>query len=125
MKFNTPYEHPPPEDSKKNGMQIITTYEAILAITSKMLQAAKNSDWDELVALEQDCSRLTSWLMEQHTYEQLNEEERRKKVNLIHSILERDAEIRTITEPWMTQLQNKLTSYGQKRKLGQTYQVDP
>lgn len=112
-----------PEDNK-NGMQIITTYEAILAITDQMLQAAKNSDWDKLVALEQDCKRLTTWLMEQHTYEQLSEEQKKKKISLIHGILERDAEIRAITEPWMAQLQNKLISYGHKRKLGQTYQTD-
>jgi len=112
-----------PEDNK-NGMQIITTYEAILAITDQMLQAAKNSDWDKLVALEQDCKRLTTWLMEQHTYEQLSEEQKKKKISLIHGILERDAEIRAITEPWMAQLQNKLTSYDHKRKLGQTYQTD-
>lgn len=123
MKFDTSSGHLP-EDNSKNGMQIITTYEAILAITNQMLQAAKNSNWDELVALEQDCKRLTTWLMEQHTYEQLNEEEKKKKISLIHGILERDAEIRNITEPWMTQLQDKLTSYGQKRKLGQTYQTD-
>jgi len=72
-----------PEDNK-NGMQIIATYEAILAITDQMLQAAKNSDWDKLVALEQDCKRLTTWLMEQHTYEQLSEEQKKKKISLIH-----------------------------------------
>lgn len=122
MKLENSSEHPP--ENSRNGMQVITTYEAILAITDQMLQAAKNSDWDKLVALEQECKHLTTWLMEQHTYEQLSEEEKKKKVSLIHGILERDAEIRNITEPWMTQLQDKLTSYGQKRKLGQTYQTD-
>lgn len=122
MKLESSSEHPP--ENSRNGMQVITTYEAILAITDQMLQAAKNSDWDKLVALEQECKHLTTWLMEQHTYEQLSEEEKKKKVSLIHGILERDAEIRNITEPWMTQLQDKLTSYGQKRKLGQTYQTD-
>ena len=122
MKLESSSEHPP--ENSRNGMQVITTYEAILAITDQMLQAAKNSDWDKLVALEQECKHLTNWLMEQHTYEQLSEEEKKKKVSLIHGILERDAEIRNITEPWMTQLQDKLTSYGQKRKLGQTYQTD-
>ncbi|WP_350281819.1 flagellar protein FliT [Nitrosomonas sp.] len=122
MKFDTPSGHP--SEDNRNGMQIIATYEAILTITDQMLQAAKNSDWDRLVALEQDCKHLTTWLIEQHTYEQLSDEQKKKKVSLIHEILERDAEIRNITEPWMTQLQNKLTSYGQKRKLGQTYQTD-
>lgn len=122
MKLESSSEHPP--ENSRNGMQVITTYEAILAITDQMLQAAKNSDWDKLVALEQECKHLTTWLIEQHTYEQLSEEEKKKKVSLIHGILERDAEIRNITEPWMTQLQDKLTSYGQKRKLGQTYQTD-
>ncbi|MCC6916207.1 flagellar protein FliT [Nitrosomonas sp.] len=110
--------------NSRNDMQMIAAYEEILAITDRMLQAAKNSNWDELVALELDCKQLTARLMTQNAREQLSEEQKQKKVGLIHGILERDAEIRAITEPWMAQLQNRLTSSSQQRKLEQTYQKD-
>lgn len=122
MNLHNSSEYPP--ENGKNGIQVIIAYEEILTITRRMLQAAKNSDWDELVALERDCKRVTTWLMEQNTHEQLSEEQKKKKVSLIHDILECDAEIRAITEPWMVQLQNQLTRYNHKRKLGQTYQTD-
>ena len=114
----------PPPDDRNNSMQMITAYEAILTITNQMLQAAKNSDWDKLVALEHDCKYLTNRLMEQHTRQPLSETQQKKKIDLIQQILARDAEIRTITEPRMTHLQNMLTSHDHKRKLGQTYQTD-
>lgn len=107
-----------------SSLQTIETYEGILAITNQMLQAAKRSDWDRLVSLELDCKHLTNQLIEQHAQEKLNDEQQKKKIALIQEILARDAEIRAITEPWMTHLQNMLTSYDQKRKLNQTYQTD-
>ncbi|MBE7527769.1 flagellar protein FliT [Nitrosomonas sp.] len=122
MKQDIPIENLP--KNNRNDMQMIATYEAILTITDQMLQAAKNSDWDELIALEQNCKHLTTHLMAQHASGQLDDELRQKKINLIHGILERDAEIRAITEPWMVKLQNQLTGYDRNRKLGQTYQTD-
>lgn len=111
-------------ENNMSSLQTIATYEGILAITNQMLQAAKRSDWDRLVSLELDCKHLTNQLIEQHAQEKLNDEQQKKKIALIQEILARDAEIRAITEPWMTHLQNMLTSYDQKRKLNQTYQTD-
>ena len=106
-----------------NGTQTISTYEGILAITEQMLQAAQNSNWDELVSLEHDCKHLTNQLIEQHQ-QKLSEEQQKKKIILIQQILALDAEIRTITEPWLTHLQNLLTTHDQKRKLQHTYRRD-
>lgn len=123
MSLDNPPEHLP--ENGRNDMRMIAAYEEILAITDQMLQAAKNSDWDELVALELDCKHLTNQLIRQTTRQQLSDELQKKKAGLIHGILERDAEIRAITEPWMTQLQKQLNNSSQQRKLGQSYQTDP
>ncbi|MXS84659.1 flagellar protein FliT [Nitrosomonas sp. HPC101] len=111
MSFDSSSSNHPP-DNGKNEMQVIATYEAILAIADQMLQAARNSDWDELVALEHDCKHLANRLMKQHTQQPLNEAQQKKKFDLIQQILARDAEIRAITEPQMTLLQNMLTTNG-------------
>lgn len=104
-----------------NGAQTIAAYEGILAITDKMLQAAQASDWDELVALEHECKRITNRLIEQQGRSKLDESSQKKKIMLIQQILARDVEIRAITEPWMLHLQNLLTSSQHRQKLNQAY----
>lgn len=107
-----------------NDMQIIAIYEAILATTNQMLHAAKAQDWDQLVTLEHDCKQLANRLTEQPPSRPLDNTQQKKKIGLIQQILACDAEIRSITEPQITYLQNMLTSYDRKRKLKQTYQID-
>lgn len=122
MNFNDSSGQQP--DDNGDATQMINAYTAILAITDQMLQAAKNNNWDELITLEHNCKRLASQLMEQPVRKVLSEVQQKKKIDLIQQILARDAEIRTITEPKMTHLQNILTSCDHKRKLKQTYRTD-
>jgi flagellar protein FliT len=104
-----------------NSTQIIATYEAILAITGQMLDAARNDDWDRLVALEQDCKKLVERLIADNTGQPLDSEFQPRKAEIIRKVLADDAEIRNITEPWMAQLQNILGSADRERKLSRAY----
>lgn len=104
-----------------DGVQTIFTYKAILTVTEKMLKAAQANDWDELIVLERECKTLTQMLVSNPTQEQLSGGMQKKKIEIIHKILDRDAQIRTITEPWMTHLQNLLINANQKRKLDRLY----
>jgi len=115
---------PKQQSGNKDEAQMIAAYQAILAITDQMLQAAKSSDWDKLVTLERSCKHLTNQLMEQQTRSPLSEIQQKKKIDLIQQILARDAEIRTITEPQITHLQNMLTSHDHQRKLNRIYRTD-
>lgn len=112
------------QSGNKDEAQMIAAYQAILAITDQMLQAAKSSDWDKLVTLERSCKHLTNQLMEQRTQSPLSEIQQKKKIDLIQQILARDAEIRTITEPQIAHLQNMLTSHDHQRKLNRIYRTD-
>ena len=103
-----------------NVPQIIATYEAILTLTGQMLESAQASDWDGLVALERDCRRLTEKLITDDA-PPLSGQFQQRKVEIIRRVLADDAEIRTITEPWMAQLQNILGSASRERKLSQAY----
>ncbi|MDT8363780.1 MAG: flagellar protein FliT [Nitrosomonas sp.] len=107
-----------------NGAQTIAAYEGILAITDKMLQAARASDWDKLVALEQECKHITHRLMGHSGQPKLDDQLQKKKIALIQQILVHDAEIRAVTEPWMMHLQNLLGNAHHKQKLNQAYQTD-
>jgi len=104
--------------------QIITTYEAILIITNKMLIAAEDSEWEKLITLEKECRKLTNKLVINSSDHELSDELIQKKIKIIHQVLSNDAKIRSITEPWMANLQNMINTVGHKRNLQQAYQTN-
>ncbi len=106
-----------------NNAQTIATYETILDITERMLQAAKSNDWDYLMALEEDCRTSVERLMSANP-DPLSGEYQQRKVEIIHKVLSDDAEIRNITQPWMGHLQGLISSIGQEKKLIKAYGPD-
>lgn len=100
----------------------IMTYKAILATTGKMLAAAQNKEWDELVSLEQECRQLSEILIKEDSKPIFDKELLQDKIKIIHQILDDDAKIRAITEPWMARLQDILGANGRTRNLQQAYQ---
>lgn len=106
-----------------NSTQVINIYEDIQVTTHKMLLAAQNSDWDKLIKLEQECKRLTSELINNEQESILNHEQQQKKLEIIHQVLDDDAQIRSITEPWMEKLQDILCTSERKRNLQQAYEA--
>lgn len=88
-----------------NGSEIITTYEAILIATGKMLKVVQRADWRNLIVLEQECSNLIKKIIINDESKMLSDELRQRKLEIIQQILAVDAEIRTFTQPWTVQLQ--------------------
>lgn len=107
---------------RMDSIQTIMTYKAILATTGKMLIAAKNNEWDELVSLELRCKELTEVLIKNDPEPVLDNELLQKKIKIIHQILDDDAQIRAIAEPWMMRLQDILSTNRHTRNLQQAYQ---
>jgi len=105
-----------------DSVQTLKTYNAILATTGKMLAAAQNNEWDQLIQLEQECKQLTEILIKNDQEPILDKEFLQKKVKIIHQILADDAQIRAITEPWMMKLQDMLNANSRKRDLQLAYQ---
>lgn len=103
--------------------QVISGYESLSALTSRMNDAAIRGEWDELVELEQQCSRQVALIktMDAGSSAQLDEPARQRKVELIKKILEHDADIRKRTELWMGQLQRIMHSNRQEQRLQQAY----
>ncbi len=107
-----------------DSIQIISIYEEILATTNKMLDAAQKNEWDTLIDLEKQCRALTHKLVENETEFTLSQELQQKKIKIIHQVLHDDAQIRSITEPWMAKLQEIINTDNCKRNLQQAYQSD-
>jgi flagellar protein FliT len=76
-------------------------YHAIEESSRKMLAAAKDQDWDTMVRYEGACAVLIEQLKMQARTESLDEEKRREKTSIMLRILNNDAQIRTLVEPWL------------------------
>lgn len=105
-----------------NNIQVIAVYEDIRAVTEQMLQAACNSDWDQLVLLEKKCKGLVEGLIAAEPREPLSGKLQQRKVEIIKQVLADDAKIRNLTEPWMKQLQSILSTAHHEKKLQQAYE---
>jgi flagellar protein FliT len=87
---------------------LIDYYKAIEDSSSKMLDAAKSEDWDQVVRFEGTCAVLIEQLRERASHEQLQPEQRAEKTRIMQRILNNDAQIRYLAEPWLTHCEQYL-----------------
>ena len=79
-------------------------YEAIAAVSSRMLRAARDALWNELTELQEEYRALIDTLREVDTGMSLDEQERLRKYDLIRQILADDAAIRDLVNPSVARL---------------------
>lgn len=83
---------------------LINCYKAIETASSAMLQAAQLRDWDEVARHEGRCAVLIEQLRERARHEQLAPDLRLEKKRIMQRILNIDAQIRYLSEPWLAHL---------------------
>ena len=110
--------------SEQEHEHILEIYASIAVKTGEMVDAAKSSDWDRLVVLEQDCRALIERLKCSEVGAAAGARFVQRKIAFIRKALADDAQIRKFTEPWMTQLEAYLGSARQKHRLRRTYETD-
>ncbi|MCX7149813.1 MAG: flagellar protein FliT [Rhodocyclales bacterium] len=86
----------------------IELYEAMSLLSSRMVAAARASDWDSLIELERRIAGLRNTLMAVPEDSNALATDSAHKRALIQRILEDDAEVRRHTEPWMERLRQFL-----------------
>lgn len=104
-----------------DGKTILAEYAEIALLTRRMLEAARCSEWDALIALERDCGRHFERLLDGATEQPDDPAYRRDKAALIRGILADDAEIRLLVEPWLAQLSLLIGNTQQQTRLHQAY----
>ena len=104
-----------------DSTQLISLYEEIQITTRMMVVAAQNGEWENLIELEQQCKRLTDALVRHESETVLSHELQQKKIKIIHQVLDDDAQIRSLVEPWMEKLQDMLSTNERKRNLHKAY----
>ncbi|MGN6316406.1 flagellar protein FliT [Trinickia sp.] len=78
-------------------------YEAIAAVSSRMLTAARDALWNELMELQEEYRTLVDTLRDDSGLS-LDEQERLRKYDLIRQILADDAAIRDLVNPSVARL---------------------
>jgi len=91
---------------------LIDFYRAIENTSVQMVNAARLEDWDEVVRLEGACAVLIEQLRHEAREQILPPEQRAEKNRIMLSILRHDAQIRSLAEPWLNDLDDML--YGQR-----------
>lgn len=87
---------------------LIDYYKAIEDSSAKMRDAAKIEDWDEVARFEGACAVLIEQLRHQSRSEDLLPEQRAEKTRIMQRILQNDAQIRYLTEPWLSHVEQRL-----------------
>ena len=84
------------------SQMLIDYYKAIEDSSRKMLSAAKAEDWDQVVRFEGACAVLIEQLRARANSEELLPAQRTEKTRIMQRILNNDAQIRYLAEPWLT-----------------------
>jgi flagellar protein FliT len=101
--------------------RIIALYEAMAAIASTMLAAARAQDWDALVTLEAESAAHVATLQREEPLVVLSVQQRERKAALIEQMLADDGELRRLIAARMEQLSNEMNSANTERKLSRAY----
>lgn len=88
--------------------QLLGYYEALEQASTDMLSAAREANWEQVVKLEGACVLLIAQLKHAAGDTNLSREEARLKTRMMQRILVNDAEVRTLAEPWLEDLDRML-----------------
>lgn len=114
-----------PALNHRDGQQILAIYEGLSRITRDMLEAARASDWEQLVAHEQAYAAQSALLFSLASTQPQDPAFRRRKTELIRGMLEDDACIRALADPWLSRLSALIGDTRQQTRLLHTYGAAP
>lgn len=104
------------------GNQALIVYRDARSLTREMLSSARERDWDGLLEFEQKRRILLEGLVGHDASADAEAGSREQLAAIIRDILEADAEIKTLVEAWMGELQLILNSIGTEKKLNKAYE---
>lgn len=106
-----------------NGLQhdALWFYESVAAASARMLDAARQSDWDALIEHEKSCAKLIDALRSADAEYRLAPGSLERKNAIIRRILADDAEIRRLTQPWLGRLEQLLRASATQRRVDSSY----
>lgn len=101
--------------------RILDEYQLALSLTQSMLAAASKGDWDHLVTLEQQRTRQIAVIQERDPTPSAQAPDAKKKREVLAAILQLDEQIQLLTQDWMLELRQILSSVQTEQRLSRTY----
>lgn len=101
--------------------RLLDEYALALSLTQSMLSAASKGDWDQLVVLEQQRTRQIAVIQERDPNPPSQAPDAKKKREILGAILQLDEQIQLLTQDWMLELRQILSSVQTEQKLSRTY----
>jgi flagellar protein FliT len=101
--------------------QLLDTYEHLSQVTGRMREAARQDDWEQVIALESECSKAYALLMSSHEGVPLDGDYVRRKSELICKLLDDDAEIRERISGQLTNIWRLIDGRGRVEQLSSAY----
>jgi flagellar protein FliT len=100
---------------------VLEYYDSMAGASRRMLAAARDDDWDTVMALERDCAAIVEHLRRAGE-PPLSGDEQRRKAQIIRGLLADDAEIRNLAQPRLAELATLIESTANQRKLDRAYE---
>jgi len=100
--------------------QIIAIFEDAAMLTREMLRAAREQQWDDVAKKEKLCAEKLATLPPAMPA-QPDLPYQRRKAELIRDMLDNNAEIRVLAEPWLARLSELIGSTRQQSRLHDMY----
>lgn len=101
--------------------RVLEEYRVALSLTQSMLAAASRGDWDQLVTLEQQRARQIAAIQERDPHPSPQAANAKKKREVLAAILQLDEQIQLLTQDWMLELRQILSSVQTEQRLSRTY----
>jgi len=88
---------------------LLAQYQTIERTSERMLQAARQGNWQEVTRLESVCGEQVQRARDLASAATLSPTEKASKQRLMLAILRHEAQIRSLSEPWMADLSHLIT----------------
>ena len=96
-------------------------YENALQVTERMLVCARSAQWDQLVALEKERAILMAGIGRADPDPGRDGTTRDRKRAILERMIVCDEEVAVLTQDWMGELRQILSSVDTQQKLERTY----
>ncbi len=103
-----------------DNQQVIAIFEDAARLTREMLGDARAQQWDNVAAKEKRCAEELARLPSTMPGE-ADPVHQRRKAELIRDMLENNAEIRMLAEPWLARLSELIGCTRQQSRLHRMY----
>lgn len=101
--------------------EMMVRYEALASVTRRMRDAAGESDWEWLMSMQAEYSRLVDALRPGDVDVPLDAQQRARKHDVIRRILDDDAHIRERIDPQLARLSALMATGRQTRAVQSAY----